>query len=110
LNFSADILPNPTSGLFQVDLVSSESEDLTIELLDLRGILIQKEIIKVGNFKTTQTFDATHLASGVYFVKIIGAEGYMTNLTITNLIFQHWIVSGTGTSKFLSSQNLTNIY
>jgi PKD repeat protein len=84
LNFSADILPNPTSGLFQVDLVSSESEDLTIELLDLRGILIQKEIIKVGNFKTTQTFDATHLASGVYFVKIIGAEGYMTKRIVVD--------------------------
>ncbi|MCR9288179.1 MAG: S8 family serine peptidase [Bacteroidetes bacterium] len=84
LNFSADILPNPTSGLFQVDLVSSESEDLTIELLDLRGILIQKETVKVGNFRSTKTFDATNLSSGVYFVKIIGAEGYMTKRIVVD--------------------------
>lgn len=78
VNFNAEIFPNPTSGLFQVDLTSSESEDLTIELLDLRGILIQKETVKVGNYKTTQTFDAANLASGVYFIKIIGKDGYLT--------------------------------
>ncbi len=78
LNFSAALMPNPTSGLFEVVLESDDSQTLTIELLDLRGILIQREKVMPGNGIIRKAFDASELAAGVYFVKIQGEEGFLT--------------------------------
>lgn len=65
LSEMATIYPNPSSGLFVVDL-GAEYSDVTVELKDVMGKIIHAEII--AGARTIQM--QTDLSSGVYFVAI----------------------------------------
>ncbi|RMG85398.1 MAG: PKD domain-containing protein [Bacteroidetes bacterium] len=78
VDFTANLFPNPTDGSFQIALVAQHSEDLTIEILDLRGRTLQSANLRLGNTPLTRRFDADTWAAGVYFVKITGRSGTLT--------------------------------
>ena len=74
---SLSVYPNPTNGKFSVvnsetSVVSSEISVVSIEILDIAGRLVHREPFPVH--RSTVYIDISHLASGIYFVKIGGTN------------------------------------
>jgi hypothetical protein len=68
------IYPNPSNGIFWVEGVDVQADELTIEVLDARGRLVIKhrQEFVINGFK--QQIDLTGEAEGVYMVKISDGE------------------------------------
>ena len=64
------IYPNPSSGLFTVDLTGVTGEELSILVFDVRGELVHS--VSDRNFSQgyQHIVDLSDLASGAYFVKV----------------------------------------
>lgn len=82
LAIHSQLLPNPTSDQFEVILSGNLSDELTINLMDLRGVVLQSEQVIMNNNSISQRFDVSDLASGVYFLKIQGRDGFLTRRII----------------------------
>lgn len=78
LAYKTSILPNPNNGVFQVVIESTETAELQLDLMDLRGVSLETAKVKVGNGAVSQSFDASELPSGIYFLKIQSKEGIRT--------------------------------
>jgi hypothetical protein len=66
-----DIAPNPTSGETKITYSVENSENITIEIVDLAGktlLSINENVSSTG--KQTTSFDASSLAPGLYSLKI----------------------------------------
>jgi hypothetical protein len=73
------VYPNPSSGNMTIDLSAFANENVTIELLDLTGSIIQSE-----NSSGKDQFELQHHAAGVYVVRITGGEKTMVKRIIFN--------------------------
>jgi hypothetical protein len=62
------IFPNPASDLIAIQVNGLVSEDITAELLDISGRLIEKKLINKG--QTISYFDVQTLYAGTYIVKL----------------------------------------
>ena len=70
-NFNPDdfkIMPNPTTGRFEINFFIRENGQMTLELLDATGRSIEKRsFIYNGNFRTEQ-YDISKLPAGTYLI------------------------------------------
>ncbi len=66
------IYPNPTNGLFTIQLESKEKQ--LIQLYDIAGNIVLTQSLENGN----NTIDASYLAAGIYNISIKG------NTSLTN--------------------------
>ena len=75
---SMDIFPNPVSGTFFIELTTSESLDLDIEIFDVTGrkVISEGTISVMGN--TSHPIDASNLTTGAYFVRITNGSSTVT--------------------------------
>lgn len=62
------IYPNPSTGVFVVE-ISSITEEATISITDLQGRIVAERSINDSE-AATATFDLSHLASGLYLIKV----------------------------------------
>jgi hypothetical protein len=64
-----DVYPNPSNGLFNIDLSSFNSEDVTLKVYNIVG----KEIInkKVTNASNNYNIDLTNQPEGMYIIKVL---------------------------------------
>jgi hypothetical protein len=63
------IYPNPSDGIFNIQLESSNSEEALIQLFDIRGRLINQQ--SIGNQSTIQKqVDFGNVSEGVYLMKV----------------------------------------
>ncbi len=69
LNSTVKIAPNPGAGVFTLDHLPESSSE--IMLYDVSGKLLQK--VNIEN--TSHTLDLSNLSDGVYFVRIVNANG-----------------------------------
>lgn len=83
------IYPNPTSSVFNVDILSTVKGILVFQFLNSSGILVKafnKNYYGVG---LTQNFDITGFPSGVYFLKLsvlnFPGENYGSYMTKTGV-------------------------
>jgi PKD repeat protein len=69
-NMNLRIFPNPSNGQFALLIENANANQLTLELSDLRGSLIQT--VELNNLSGTiqHDFNKQELTSGVYFLKI----------------------------------------
>ncbi len=69
-NMNLRIFPNPSNGQFALLIENANANQLTLELSDLRGVVLQ--IVELNNLSGTiqHNFDNQDLSSGVYFLKI----------------------------------------
>ena len=76
------ISPNPTNGIFSVQLSFNQNEFVDVEVLDIAGKVIQKSSrnLTAGHFD----FDLNDSAAGVYFVRITAGAESMTQKIIVN--------------------------
>jgi photosystem II stability/assembly factor-like uncharacterized protein len=65
-NFSSTIFPNPTDGVFYVEL-NGQYTNAKIEMINVLGEHVFSEKI----INTTNSYNISHLATGVYFITII---------------------------------------
>lgn len=68
------ISPNPSNGIFKVNLTDAKENDFEIKVLDVSGSEILSDFV---NGKQT-TIDLTHQKAGIYFVKIISNNRSIT--------------------------------
>jgi hypothetical protein len=70
-NLKLSIYPNPCSGILIVDIgFPSSEEDVTIEVFDLLGRTLLKQIVKnTGSFLSSM--DISNLPDGIYFLRVI---------------------------------------
>lgn len=64
------LYPNPTDGTFSIEFESKNQADTSIEIYDLRGRLIQREVFRYGTSRFKEELNVEHIQSGVYMVSI----------------------------------------
>lgn len=78
------VYPNPNQGNFNLTFEALESGNLTIQILDLSGRIINEKIydgLEVNSYK----FEISeNLKSGLYFAKIIFNDSYQTKKILVN--------------------------
>lgn len=63
---SISIYPNPSNGIFNIDINSTRNLTINVKIFDVLGQLVDESEIK--NFKST--IDLTSKANGMYFIQI----------------------------------------
>jgi hypothetical protein len=79
-NLNITVFPNPSADLIAVQLGDLVQEDVTVELLDLTGKVVQKTYINKGS--TIAYFDTQALYTGTYFVKISNGQAETTRKVV----------------------------
>lgn len=70
--------PNPTSGLFSLQLESLESGKATVKIVALNGQIVkQRDVLLTGQSQTV-LFDISAEAAGMYLIKVTTKEGVAT--------------------------------
>ncbi len=71
LDYDIKIYPNPSNGIFNIDLKNPKSLYFTITITDITGKTLFKTVCDKNIFK----FDGNSLKSGIYFIKLNKGEG-----------------------------------
>lgn len=84
-NFSENpqitIYPNPTNGVFNIDL---KNEVKNIKVINILGKIIYNENISASAIGTTKSINLTDFANGIYFVNVSNAFGTSNYKLILN--------------------------
>jgi hypothetical protein len=77
------IYPNPTTDNLNINFVSKENQNVTINVIGVDGGLVFSENLttKVGQASRT-TVDFANLAKGIYMVQLVGANSSLTERVI----------------------------
>ena len=70
-DFKVNVFPNPSNDFIAIQVLGLNNENLSIELFDVTGRLVQKSSINAG--ATNTYLDTKTLYAGSYLVKISGA-------------------------------------
>ena len=72
------VYPNPSSGVFFLDLKSSKSTSLNLSVIDLEGRQVYSSVEKLSaNLGFTKSFDLPNLAQSTYLLVIQSEDGKM---------------------------------
>lgn len=66
INLTFSIFPNPTADFVVLSVQKADTQNMTYELFDIEGRLIEKQ--EVNDSQTT--IDMKDLANGIYFIKV----------------------------------------
>ena len=69
-DFTCTVFPNPTTGIFTVELVSDKSNLVVLGLLTMDGKLIAKKTTKHFGGVQSIEFGSSNLAGGIYLLQI----------------------------------------
>ncbi|MEM9820885.1 MAG: T9SS type A sorting domain-containing protein [Bacteroidota bacterium] len=79
-----EVMPNPSSGLFNVDLRLGSSQEIRIDLMSVTGQQIQN-IAQEESLGNNYRVDISHLPSGIYFLHFrVGAEQFVEKILLSN--------------------------
>jgi hypothetical protein len=76
------VFPNPTSDLLIIQLIDINKENLTVELFDMSGKLIETTTLLQGS--TIAYFDTKTLYSGLYLIKISNGNSVTTKKVVVS--------------------------
>lgn len=76
--------PNPANGTFNLSFIPESSDNVEVAVYDIRGRVISQQTFEnvSGNF--SETFDASKLNTGMYFVKITNGDKQLTSKLMKN--------------------------
>lgn len=78
-----NMFPNPADNNFNLIFVNENAADVTVEISNAIGQIVQKEIYTGTKGVSAQNVDVAKLQSGVYFVKVnVGNKSSVKKLTI----------------------------
>jgi hypothetical protein len=78
------IFPNPSEGRFKLSFTQDYVGEVTIDLLDLTGKVVSREVNKNFSGNYSKEFDYNNLASGSYLLRINTAQGTTTRRVVIN--------------------------
>ena len=80
---SVSIYPNPTSDNLNINFVSKENQNVTINVIGVDGALVFSENVttKIGQASRT-TVDFAKLAKGMYMVQLVGSNASLTQRVV----------------------------
>lgn len=77
------IYPNPSEGVFTVNLTSINSFEVLVEVLDVRGAIVFTQNVGTIQGDISQPINADQLVAGIYFVRIrVGNENAVFRIVI----------------------------
>jgi hypothetical protein len=68
--FSVSIQPNPSSGIFFVNVSGARDQIMNLVVLDLQGKIVYKDAIRSGSDLLIREIDLSYLSKGTYVIKI----------------------------------------
>lgn len=77
------VYPNPSNGMFTVNVMLNTSSVVEMNLMDVRGAVVLTEKFN-STTSITKAFDVTTLAKGVYNLKITTASGVVSRKVVVN--------------------------
>lgn len=69
------VYPNPSNGLFFVELATNSDIDRTLTVLNIQGQIIQQQVLTATTAAQKIAFNLTNQAAGMYFVRVSSKEG-----------------------------------
>ena len=82
---NVNVLPNPFTDFFEIELSLLEKTNLQIEIVDAEGKIVQT-IIKQNAYENEKiTVDAKELPNGIYFAKISSKEEMMKSIKLVKM-------------------------
>lgn len=78
-----NIYPNPTNDNLNINFVSKEDQNVTVNVIGVDGALVYSKNLntKVGQVTKT-TIDVTDLAKGIYMVQLVGTGSSITQRVV----------------------------
>lgn len=77
------LYPNPTSGVFTVEMTGTARQELAFTLYNNIGQLIRRETVDFGAGTLKHNFDYSHLPAGMYTLQIrSGAQAMQVKVVI----------------------------
>jgi hypothetical protein len=71
---SFNVYPNPNNGMFSLDMNVNAAADVNVEVITVEGRTVHAASFAVNAGKFTAGIDIAHLASGIYYLRIV-ADG-----------------------------------
>lgn len=68
------IFPNPTSGIFDVQINTNSDKQISFEILDVQGAVLSSQTLVMIPGLNTVSFNVESLSPGIYFLKLKGAD------------------------------------
>lgn len=75
INEISKIYPNPTSDVLQLEIHSKQNTSLTLNIIDMKGSLLETKNITNTKGVLTTSFDVSKLAKGNYILNLYDEEG-----------------------------------
>jgi hypothetical protein len=69
------VYPNPAKEQITLNITTTKSLEIFVELIDGSGKLSLKQIVRFDRTKIEHQINISSLASGVYFLKLVSKEG-----------------------------------
>jgi len=77
-NIAFQVSPNPSNGLFQINIETEDTHDFQLSIMDYSGkLLVEKQLNDINTFYQ-EDFNLSDLPTGLYFVRLKTAEGLTT--------------------------------
>ena len=78
-----NIYPNPSNGKLFIDIADDNNAEVSVYIMDLLGQVHVQENVLFGQGNTSEMFDLSNLANGLYLVKLTkGGQSYSHKITI----------------------------
>ncbi len=69
-----NVFPNPSNGIFQLNVNTNKQDNYTLEVKDVLGrVIYSSALVSSGNYKTT--IDLQEQPTGIYFVSVSSSNG-----------------------------------
>lgn len=82
LNEISKIYPNPANTILQLEIQSKQNSSITLNIIDMKGSLLDTKTITTTKGILSTTFDVSKLAAGNYLLNLYDEEGMASYLFV----------------------------
>ncbi|MDX5347325.1 MAG: T9SS type A sorting domain-containing protein [Hymenobacteraceae bacterium] len=69
-NYDFSVYPNPSKGLFNIELNTTSGTNTTLEVVNMLGQVLEHKQLENQDQNSTLQLDLTHLPTGVYLMRV----------------------------------------
>ncbi len=78
LSFDLEIVPNPNSGIFRIEVIGNVNSNYNLEIVNILGTIIDRIDFNSDSELFTVPFDYTNQPAGIYFLRINDGKDLVT--------------------------------